>query len=109
MTRSDLRTRARQHPFRPFRLVLTDGTAYDVRHPDFLMIGRDSAVVGLSGAAEQDFYGRPFWWTCSISSAWNRWKHLNPPAPETGRSERTVGTSALPAPRRDGWHDTTTQ
>jgi hypothetical protein len=56
MTRSDLRARARQRPFRPFRLVLTDGQAYDVRHPDFLMVGRDSAVVGVGGTAEQDYY-----------------------------------------------------
>ncbi len=56
MTRTDLARRVRQHPFVPFRLVLTDGTAYEVRHPDFIMVGRDSVVIGLPGEQEQDFY-----------------------------------------------------
>jgi len=56
MTRKDLLQRVRQRPFLPFRLVLTEGAAYEVRHPDFIMVGRDSAVIGVPGEQEQDFY-----------------------------------------------------
>jgi hypothetical protein len=55
MTRSDLARRVKQRPFVPFRLVMPD-TAYEIRHPDFIMIGRDSVVIGLPGEPEQDFY-----------------------------------------------------
>jgi len=56
MTRKDLLQRVRQRPFVPFRMVLTEGTTYEVRHPDFIMVGRDSVVVGLPGEQEQEFY-----------------------------------------------------
>lgn len=56
MTRSDLLSRVRQKPFRPLRLVLSEGTAYDVRHPDFIMVGRDSVVLGQANDPAQDFY-----------------------------------------------------
>jgi len=56
MSRNDLLKRVKQRPFAPFRLVLTEGTPYDVRHPEQIMVARDSAVIGLEGKAEQDFY-----------------------------------------------------
>ncbi len=56
MTRSDLLPYVRQKPFRPFRLVLSEGTAYEVRHPDLIMVGRDGVVIGQSKDPEQDFF-----------------------------------------------------
>jgi len=56
MTRSDLLARVRQKPFRPFRLVVSEGGVYDVRHPDLIMMGRDSVVIGVSKDPQQDFY-----------------------------------------------------
>jgi hypothetical protein len=56
MTRTDLLRRVKQRPFVPFRLVLSEGTTYDIRHPDFIMVGRDSVTIGLPGEQEQDFY-----------------------------------------------------
>jgi hypothetical protein len=56
MTRNDLAKRVKQRPFVPFRIVLTEGTTYDVRHPDFIMVGRDSVFIGLPGEQEQEFY-----------------------------------------------------
>ena len=56
MTRTDLAKRVRQRPFVPFRVVLTEGTAYEVRHPEQIMLARDSAVIGVpseSGAAAE--------------------------------------------------------
>jgi len=56
MSRNDLLKRVKQRPFAPFRLVLTEGTPYDVRHPEQIMVARDSAVIGLEGKPDQDFY-----------------------------------------------------
>jgi hypothetical protein len=30
-------------------MVLTDGTGYEIRHPDLLMVGLRTATVGLTG------------------------------------------------------------
>jgi len=56
MSRNDLLERVKQKPFVPFRLVLTEGSGYEVRHPEHVMVGRHSAVIGLPGKMEQDFY-----------------------------------------------------
>jgi hypothetical protein len=37
-------------PFRPFRLCISDGRTFDIRHPEMLMVGRHSASVGVPGA-----------------------------------------------------------
>jgi hypothetical protein len=31
-------------PFKPFRIVLNSGRTYDIRHPDFIDVGEDSAI-----------------------------------------------------------------
>ena len=36
-----------RRPFTPFRLTLTEGSTYDVRHPEFCMVGRRSVILGL--------------------------------------------------------------
>ena len=47
MRRDDLVEKLRQSPFRPFRLYMSDGGTFDIRHPEMLMITRHSAVVGM--------------------------------------------------------------
>ena len=56
MSRNDLLKRVKQRPFAPFRFVLTEGTPYEVRHPEQIMVARDSTVIGLPGKTDQDFY-----------------------------------------------------
>jgi hypothetical protein len=58
MTAEELRDILRRQPFEPFRLVMTDGAAFDIRHPDLLWIGKRSAMVGLTGEPGQTFYER---------------------------------------------------
>src|SRR5438309_12092533 len=60
MTQEELHDAARRHPFRPFRLVLTTGATYDIRHPDLIMVGRRSAIVGLTNDPTGTFYNRHF-------------------------------------------------
>jgi hypothetical protein len=54
----ELRDVLRTQPFQPFRLVMTDGQAYEIRHPDLLWVGRRSAMVGLTGQPGRTFYER---------------------------------------------------
>jgi len=58
MTSEELRDVTRQQPFAPFRLVMTDGTGFEVRHPDLLWVRRRSAMVGLTGQPGQTFFER---------------------------------------------------
>jgi hypothetical protein len=47
MTDRDLLAVIQRRPFVPFKLVTTDGTAYEIRHPEMLTPGRRSALIGL--------------------------------------------------------------
>jgi hypothetical protein len=58
MAPEDLRDVLRRQPFEPFRLVMTDGVGYEIRHPDLLWVGRRFAMVGLTGRAGQTFFER---------------------------------------------------
>lgn len=48
MTQENLHEAARRQPFEPFRLILTTGAPYDVRHPDLIIVGRRSAIIGIT-------------------------------------------------------------
>ncbi|HEX4128551.1 MAG TPA: hypothetical protein VHZ24_00825 [Pirellulales bacterium] len=58
MDAEELRDVGRSRPFEPFRIVLTDGQTYDIRHPDLLWVGRKMAYVGLTGDPGQVFFER---------------------------------------------------
>jgi hypothetical protein len=53
-----LLTAVRLQPFQPFRLQLTDGRAFDIRHPDQMIVGRRSAVIGLPADANDPYLDR---------------------------------------------------
>jgi hypothetical protein len=58
MTPEELREAARRQPFRPFRVLLTTGATYDIRHPDLIMVGRRSAIIGLTRDPNGTVYDR---------------------------------------------------
>ncbi len=58
MTQEELQQAARRQPFEPFRVVLTTGATYDIRHPDLIMVGRRSAVLGISNEPNETVYDR---------------------------------------------------
>lgn len=58
MAPDELHAALKQQPFEPFRVIMTDGVGYDIRHPELLMVGKRSATVGLSGSSEEPFYER---------------------------------------------------
>jgi len=47
MRRDELIEALRASPFRPFRLHVSDGAAFDIHHPEILMVFRASAIVGV--------------------------------------------------------------
>ena len=47
---SDLLTHARRQPFVPLRLYLSDGSSYDVRHPELIVISRREVAIAIDGA-----------------------------------------------------------
>jgi hypothetical protein len=47
MRPEDIRVLLRQAPFQPFRLVSTDGTAYAIRHPEVVYVGRSTLRLTL--------------------------------------------------------------
>jgi hypothetical protein len=58
MTKEDLHEAARRQPFQPFRVTLTTGSTYDIRHPDLIMVGRRSAVIGITNDSKGQVYDR---------------------------------------------------
>ena len=47
MRHEHLREFLRKEPFRPFRVTLTDGRTYDIRHPELVALGRSSLFIGF--------------------------------------------------------------
>jgi hypothetical protein len=58
MAPDELRDILRRQPFEPFRLVMTEGIGYEIRHPDLLWVGQRSAYVGLISQPSQTYYER---------------------------------------------------
>src|SRR5215207_9744706 len=46
MRREQLESALRESPFKPFRVILTNGRAHDIWHPEFFMLLSGSAIVG---------------------------------------------------------------
>ncbi len=46
MTLQTFRDLMGQRPFQPFRLVMSSGQTYDVRHPEMALLTRTSILVG---------------------------------------------------------------
>ncbi len=47
MSPEDLLRFLQRRPFEPFRIVLTDGTTYDVHHPEMVLPARRTAEIGI--------------------------------------------------------------
>lgn len=55
MTRNDLAKRLKQRPFAPFRLIVSEGANYEIRHPEQVILARDSVTIGVPSESEE-FY-----------------------------------------------------
>jgi hypothetical protein len=45
MSQQDLLEMLRHRPFQAFRIHVSDGTAYEIRHPEMMVVGRSKALV----------------------------------------------------------------
>jgi len=52
MTAATFRDLLRQRPFRPFRLVMSSGESYDVRHPEMAWVTKNDLLVGIDMAED---------------------------------------------------------
>ena len=50
MTLQTFRNLLQQRPFRPFRLVMSSGQTYEVRHPEMALLTRTDLLVGTDVA-----------------------------------------------------------
>lgn len=58
MTPNDIREDLRADPFRPIRLIVSDGTSYDIHHPELCMVGLGSVIIGLASDQTSPFFER---------------------------------------------------
>ena len=61
MRAEELRALLARRPFVPIRVYFTDGTTYDVKHPEMALLTRSTVEIGLeqqegSGIADQVVY-----------------------------------------------------
>src|SRR5437867_2410813 len=49
----ELLAAVRRRPFVPFRLHIADGSSYDIRHPEMILVTRRTAFVGIPGEPGQ--------------------------------------------------------
>lgn len=52
MTIRGFRELLAQQPFRPFRLVMSSGQSYEVRHPEMAMLTKTDMLVGVNIAED---------------------------------------------------------
>lgn len=48
MRSTDIYAHWKKRPFRPFRMHISDGSHYDIRHPEMILVGRTDIVLGLT-------------------------------------------------------------
>jgi len=52
MTVQTFRELLTQRPFQPFRLVMSSGNTYDVRHPEMAMLTKSDLLIGIDETDE---------------------------------------------------------
>ena len=48
MRADEISKHLRRQPFRPIRVYVSDGSSYDVRHPELMFVSRSEVVIGLN-------------------------------------------------------------
>jgi hypothetical protein len=81
MAPADLLSYLRACPFRPFRIIMLDGTAYEIRHPDLVMVGLTSTVIGYPGPSDPSYYLR---FDLIDTRHVTRMEYIDQPAPAQG-------------------------
>ncbi len=56
MSPAELQSELRKKPFVPFRMHLSDGTVYEIHHPDLVMPEITTALIGFASDPNQTYY-----------------------------------------------------
>lgn len=56
MSPTEIRADLLRQPFEPFRLEISDGIHYDIRHPDQCMVGMTSVTIGVPPNPDTPLY-----------------------------------------------------
>lgn len=54
MKAEDILTFLRAKPFEPFRIHLSDGSTFEIRHPELAIVERSKVIVGIPGPRGPD-------------------------------------------------------
>lgn len=54
----DILTRLRERPFRPLRIVASEGQRFDIHHPDLVLVGDRDLMIGFPGPENPSVYNR---------------------------------------------------
>ncbi len=57
-TAEDIQARLREKPFRPVRIVASEGQQFDIRHPDLVLVGRHDVMIGFPAPESPTVYDR---------------------------------------------------
>ena len=52
MRPDQIRSHLRKQPFSPIRVFLSDGSTYDIRHPELAAVSRAEIVIGLEATGD---------------------------------------------------------
>ena len=54
----DIQARLREQPFRPLRLIASEGLRYDIYHPDLVLVGQRDLTIGFPSPDNTAIYDR---------------------------------------------------
>jgi hypothetical protein len=54
----EIQARLREKPFRPLRIVASEGLRFDIDHPDLVFVGRRDLMIGTPDPASPSIYDR---------------------------------------------------
>ncbi|HKI36344.1 MAG TPA: hypothetical protein VKA46_31090 [Gemmataceae bacterium] len=57
-TAEEIQTRLRQRPFKPLRIIASEGLRFDIEHPDLILVGRRDLTIGTPDPATPTIYDR---------------------------------------------------
>jgi hypothetical protein len=54
----DIQARLREKPFRPLRIIVSEGLRYDIHHPDLVLVGVRDLMLGFATPDRPTVYDR---------------------------------------------------
>jgi hypothetical protein len=57
-TAEEIQARLRERPFRPLRIVASEGLRFDIEHPDLVFVGRRDLTIGTPDPTTPTIYDR---------------------------------------------------